>query len=192
MAGSPPVRIASRALVQAGANPITAFYEDTAEGLIAGRLYESTKEALLQKHPWRFAREIIQVTMLAAVPATKWLAQYQLPVDLLALKSVSVNGTDTSAFEKLGKKIYMDTTVDDNVFVEYTRNVPESEFSADFEHYLELELAGKFATALTRKPDLATVLFQQAAQAMTDAQNSDGQSSATQSVRLNRFLATRR
>ena len=81
--------ICNQALCRIGANQIKNVETDTSTQAIQCRLhYESTRDALLRSHKWRFARARVELIQDDTDPDFEWDNQFILPADFLRFRSI--------------------------------------------------------------------------------------------------------
>lgn len=136
--------ICSRALVLVGASPITSFAGDTTEEIVAETLYQSTLEAMLASHRWRFASQLVQLNRETDAPAQRWDASYALPPGTTVIYAVLVEDRPIE-FDRYGEKIYCNAAETEEVYGELGIVPEETLFPPYFVAALELKLAAMFA-----------------------------------------------
>lgn len=82
------VQICNEALLFTGTNAIiNDFNENTAEAKACKVVYEKTRDALLEKFPWRFCTRRAVLAQLA-IETTGWAYTYALPADCLSPRRI--------------------------------------------------------------------------------------------------------
>src|SRR5215213_3186245 len=120
------IDICSNALVMLGDTAISSF-EDGTTGAIAGnQLYQTVVDEALGKRLWHFTKAQAQLSRLAAEPAARWTAAYQLPADCDRIQAVLINGSPIAYDRYETGQIYCNASVEDEVIVEYLRVPTES------------------------------------------------------------------
>lgn len=122
---STDIDIVNSALQKLGQSPITEFGQNIGTGLIAKSEYESSRDYLLRKTPWNFARKWATLAMLSSFPisldigpnsagpgAIRFTAAYQLPIDCLRVYRFSPRDAH---WRIIGRAIYTDATAALNV-----------------------------------------------------------------------------
>jgi hypothetical protein len=185
------IDICSGALVMIGAQPITAFNEATDEARACSNLYERTLRDCLSTYHWRFATNQDQLDRKEAAPvdAQKWGAAYQLPDNVLSIRTVRVNGHPIE-FDRYEDNIFCNATTSDVVILEATYQIDESKFPPYFVRLMEYKMAALLAEALAAKTDLSNNFDQKAQRHMAIAKTKDAQG-RTQ-VRFDTSRITRR
>ncbi len=185
------IDICSRALVMIGATPITSFADGTTESTVAVNLYEDTVRDLLSRHRWRFASGQAQLARRTTEPSAKWDAAYQLPVDLLVLHDVSVNGSVID-YDRYQNLVYCDADEADEVFADYTFRAIEDLWPPYFTTAVELTLASIFAYSVANQIQTADYMEKKALRQLALARNIDSQAQTSKKLDLSRFEQARR
>lgn len=81
------VSICNRALQILGSDSIIALTDDNNRAREMTRAYEPLRDAELERHWWRFATKRKALPALSSAPAFGYAYQYQVPNDLLALRT---------------------------------------------------------------------------------------------------------
>lgn len=113
------VDICNLAIAKCGSEAfVTSLSDGTKAARLLSRLYEPTRDALLRRHLWRFARKRAQLSPLDETVVFDTGSYFQLPVDCLR-----VVGTDQDYFYSYGKwavegkKILADTDILNIVYI---------------------------------------------------------------------------
>lgn len=151
--------ICSSALVQIGANKITAFDSSSREAIVAGEIYDNTVEEWLAAYWWRFASKSQQLSRITGSDPVdpNWTAHYTQPGDMIAIESIQVAGVNID-FDRNENKILCNASATDAVIAEYTYAISETYWPAYFRRLIELDLMHKMSFALPAKLDLKRVL----------------------------------
>jgi len=171
------VSLCTAALLLIGADEIASFSDSTREAKLCKALYDTTKDGLLQSHPWRFAINQVELNKLAAAPLYGFSSAFQLPANYLRLIKKDPPALDYEIHED---KIYCNATA---LKITYAFSPPENKFPAYFARALEFAMARLLAIALQEDSDKAMVygnlLKQQLIDAkLIDSQNSGGKGTA--------------
>lgn len=140
--------------------------EDTAEARACDQIYARTRDALLEKAPWKFARRRA-VLALSTEERTGWAYVYALPSDCLAPLFLDPGVLMPAAAERVpfdweagtsgsvaGPALLL--TNQEEAELHYTARVENvSLFSPGFVEALEWAIAAKLALVLPIKPALA-------------------------------------
>lgn len=168
------VRICNSALLLVGADTIESFSDETdrREALLCARLYETTRDQLLQNHPWGFSITTKTLAKTVNTPVDDYEYEYQIPPEVIRI---------ITAFQDNDYEIRSDKIVSNvnNTVIAYTikaQVVPaESEFPPYFTRALELELAKIFAAALRGDEEMANAFKVLASEALVNAKLVDSQ-----------------
>lgn len=167
------IAMCSRALLKLGASPISGFEEGTAESLIAGTLYASTRDALLSAYPWSFATAQRRLARLSAIPAADYNYAYQLPGDILRALSAGQSGRGRGVSYRIAERRLH--TNAENVVLTYIFRPEESETPPYFDQVLIARLAAEFVLPLTESTNRADVLSRLAEEEIRRARLVDAQ-----------------
>jgi len=147
--------ICSRACILVGGKPIGSFDDGTTESMVAGKLWNVRVAELLTQHDWRFAQNMVALGHLATPPLERWTHAWQLPADYLKLLSVSANGSLLRDFQINDDQLHCDLDEQNELILEYVRQVNESYFPPYFIAVLEERLSSDFAGVLREDASLA-------------------------------------
>ncbi|MEX2618392.1 MAG: hypothetical protein WD767_20090 [Alphaproteobacteria bacterium] len=167
------IALCSRALLKLGASPISGFEEGTAESLIAGTLYASTRDAVLSAYPWSFATAQRRLARLNATPTADYDYAYQLPGDFLRALSAGQSGRGRGAIYRIAER-RLHTNAED-VVLTYVFRPQESETPPYFDQVLIARLAAEFVLPLTESTSRADVLSRLAEEEIRRARLVDAQ-----------------
>jgi hypothetical protein len=165
------ISLCTAALLLIGADEITSFSDSTREAKLCKSLYSTTRDGLLQSHPWRFAINQVELNKLAATPLYGFSAAFQLPTNYLRLIK---KNPPTLDYEIHQDKIYCNAT---QLKITYAFAPPENRFPAYFARALEFDLARLLAIALQEDADKAAVYGNLLKQQLIDAKLIDSQNS---------------
>ena len=79
------ITICSNALLQLGAQSISAFDEGTDLSLLCSNLWEQTRDGVLRGHPWNCATKRVSLAPSAVAPVYEFAFAFDLPGDFLRL-----------------------------------------------------------------------------------------------------------
>jgi len=113
------IDIINTVLINLGQSPITAFGQNSGSGIILESSYNRSRDDLLRRQPWNFARSWAQLTMLEATPLgldimptasdgpglVTFTAAYQLPIDCIRVFRFSPRDAH---WRIVGRRIYTD------------------------------------------------------------------------------------
>lgn len=141
------VRLCHQALIMVGAKGMQSFDEGTSDSEVAAALYGECRDMLLSAHPWKFAFRQAQLPRLAADPNADFKYQFQMPADVLAVRSVGIESRGRGeVYRIVGSAVQADA---DEIILSYIRQVPENEFPVHFRNALLAALAAEFCIPLT-------------------------------------------
>ncbi len=131
MATGTDLTLINAALTRTGNDPLTSLSGGDAAAAIANANYELIVANELSLHPWKKATKITQLARLDPEthgdPPEPWSAAYQLPSDLVDIRTVRVSGVGID-YEWHGDTIVCDAAETDEVVLHYVWRVPESWF----------------------------------------------------------------
>lgn len=166
-AGQSKYDIVSQALLYIGEPPISSFSEGTA-GLVAGNLYDSTRDSMLTETRWRFAVGKKALSRLTATPLNEWTYAFQLPSNLLMLIRTYPN----SRYEVYEDKLYSHNSTAE---IDYVFRPDEGAFPAYFVKALSYRIAAEFAIAITNNRGIAELMEIKAEEYLRRARFNDAQ-----------------
>lgn len=125
------LKLINAALTRMGENPLTSLTGSGAPTAIANANYEEVVKNELSLHPWKKATKIVQIDRLdpdeEGDPPEPWTAAYQLPVDLVDIRTVKVDGAVID-YEWHGDTLLCDADETDEVILHYVWRVSEDWF----------------------------------------------------------------
>jgi len=80
------IDIVNQALSALGEARITSLDDPGQSAALARSLFDSVRDAEIERHSWNFARARVQLAALGEPPAFGWSYQYQLPADCLRVQ----------------------------------------------------------------------------------------------------------
>lgn len=184
MSHATDIEICSNALLLIGHNTIASFTEGGAGAKVAANFYQQTYEALLTRHPWRFAIGQKQLSRLVDTPLNTWAYAFQLPSDFLAAIKVYPQG-DYEIFEDM---IYSNQ---DALELDYIFKPDESRLPAYFVEAMELRLASKFAFPVTSNKSTGELYHAMFLDALKVAKSKDSQGRPNKPIVDSPFTDTR-
>jgi hypothetical protein len=124
--------IINSAATRTGNDPVTAIRSDAGPvAAIALNNYEDSVKTELALYPWKRASKIAQLTRIDATvmgdPPEPWTAAYQLPDDLIDVRTLTLSGYPID-YEVHGTKVLCDAAEADEVILHYVWRVPESQW----------------------------------------------------------------
>lgn len=119
------------ALTRTGNEPITSLTGGAASQRVAASNYEEVVKNELALHPWKKATKIEQLDRLdpdiVGEPPEPWTAAYQLPTDLVEIRTIRVAGLQID-YEQHGDTLVCNAGESDAVILHYVWRVPETWF----------------------------------------------------------------
>lgn len=120
------IDIVNTALVNMGQNPVTDFGQQSGTGIILQASYNRSRNDLLRKQPWNFARKWVSLSLLAQAPVNldfmpetaggpglvSFINAFQLPTDCLRVFRFSPKNAH---WRIVGRQIYTDAVPATNV-----------------------------------------------------------------------------
>jgi hypothetical protein len=124
--------VINAAATRTGNDPITAIASDTSPvAAIALNNYEESVKTELALYPWKRATKIAQIDRIdpdvEGEPPEPWTAAYQLPPDLVEIRTVKLAGSPIN-YEVHGDKILCQAAEADEVILHYIWRVPETDW----------------------------------------------------------------
>lgn len=162
------------AATRTGNEPITELNDGTPVGNTAGANYDQIVKAALTVYPWRWATKTATLAAITGDPDPPWTYAYQLPSDLLKLRSVAVNG-QPFRYERQFNKLLCDISTDSDIIIKYTWSVPESDWPATFAEAIIQQIEALFLRAVGERYDEAEARAKEAKLTFSLARNEDSQ-----------------
>lgn len=177
------ISICSAALLMLNADEITSFDDETREAKLCAALYETTKENILQMHPWRFALGQVTLAKLTSTPLYGFNNAFQLPANTLRVIEID-SGLEYQIYEDM---LFTDAdTV--NAVIQFAP--PESEFPAYFTRLMEFAMAELLASALLADESKMQIFERAKLRQMQSARSVDSQIQPTLTFNDNNFFMT--
>ncbi len=176
-------------LLLVGADEILSFDDTSREARICSQLYSTTKESMLQSHPWTFSLAFTELPGIETVVGTSendfgWQHEYTLPSDFLRI--IKKDGLQ-SDYRIVGDKLYSNQA---EVHILYQYNVSETEFPAYFTRALELKMAELLAASLLQDENQLQIWAGLSRQEKLIAKNVDSTQSPPEGMQANNFALT--
>lgn len=136
------------ALTRTGtAQPLSQIGDGSKAASIVANNYEPLIRSELAGYPWKFASKIDELDRLdpavAGNPPEPWLAAYQLPTDLLDLRTVMISGMPIR-YAVHGDKILCDAAKSDRVIAHYLWRAPEAKMPPWFGEFITIRMEAMF------------------------------------------------
>lgn len=167
------VNLATQALIGIGAKPISAFDDGSAEGEIAGALYDGVRDALLSAHTWSFATGQVALQRLADDPIADYSYAFGLPNDFLRAISVGNGGRGRGLSYRIARSVLH--TNAESAILTYIFRPEEAEFPPFFAHALIARLRAELCIPLTENTERAAAMVQIADAAFARSRQIDAQ-----------------
>lgn len=141
MATTADLSVINAAAGRTGNDPVTSLTQGSLVANIANSNYEDSVKVELSLYPWKRATKIASLNrldpdLMGAVPEP-WTASYQLPVDLIDIRTAVVAGIPIR-YEVHGDKILCDAATSDDVVLHYIWRVPEADWPPWFREGMTL------------------------------------------------------
>lgn len=164
MASTSKIEICNVALAMLGADSIRSFDENNKRARMADVFFDFTRDYLLSKFDWPFARKFAKLQPLSTdemtVPEGK--QPYQLPNDCHTPRDIHPPGSK-DPWSVMGKVLYCNTlSGEGDVFLYYTAaSLEVSQYPHTFNNLLALGIAVKMCAAITQDKALQSALTDQ-------------------------------
>jgi hypothetical protein len=163
-----------------GNDPISILATDSGPiAAVARTNYEDLIKAELSTTPWKRATKIASLNRIDADisgdPPEAWTAAYQIPTDMLELRTVKVSGYPID-YEVFSDKILCNAAAADDVVMHYIWRVPESDFPPWFREGIIRRLEAIFLRAVGERYREAEARDKAADDQLKLAKNRDAQS----------------
>lgn len=126
--------VINAALTRTGSQAITSLTEGTIGAQIAIENYEDIVRSEIAANPWKIATKVELLNLLAeseGTPPEPWLYAYQMPTDIIDLRTVKVSG-EVIEYALMGQKLLCDYGSGSEVLAHYLWRVPENWWPAWF------------------------------------------------------------
>lgn len=178
------VGICNTALLFVGADQIQSFDDEVREARICSQIYKDTKLSLLQKYPWNFTLEQIQLAETAAEPLFEFENSFQIPPNTLRVikKDNSPNNY----------KIFQDKVFSNAETVTLVRQIDpgEADYPSYFTRALELKLAELLALALVQDESMSESYLRKYNVQIREARSIDSQNDPPSLINPAEFAIT--
>lgn len=167
------------ALTRTGNEPIATLTGAGVAQKVASENYEFVVRNELALSPWKKATKIAQLNRLDAdvegTPPEPWTAAYQLPSDLIDIRTVKVGGVPID-YEWHGDTLVCDAGETDEVILHYVWRVPESWFPAWLQEGIIRRMEAVFLRGIGERYREAEARDEAASEQLKLARNRDSQS----------------
>lgn len=176
--------ICSSALLMLNEDEITSFEDETRESKLCAALYETTRDSMLQMHPWRFSLNQTRLARLADAPLFEFANAFQLPSNTLRVIAVDNTSFNFKIFEDM---IYSDAN-EISVTIQFIPR--EEDMPAYFVRTLEFAMAEVLASALIADESKMQIFENKKIQQIRAARSIDSQNQPSLTFADNNFLLT--
>lgn len=187
--------VINAAATRTGNDPVTNIDTDTTPvGVIARSNYEDLVKAQIALYPWKAASKIGQLSRIdpdeEGEPPEPWTAAYQIPTDLIELRTVKVGGVPIN-YEVHGDTILCDAAEDDEVIALYLWSVPEDRWPPVFKEAMIQQLEALFLRGSGERYREGEAREESAGDTFGKARNRDAQSQTARNPMSSPTLAAR-
>lgn len=195
MATTADLTVINAAATRTGNNPVSALTSDGGPvAALALNNYEDAVKTELSLYPWKRATKIAQIDRIDADvlgdPPEPWTAAYQLPNDLVDIRTVKVAGYPIS-YEVHGDKILCDAAEADEVILHYVWRAPESEWPPWFREGMTRRMEAMFLRGIGERHSQADDRDKAAMASFALARNRDSQSQTPRDPMISPTLRAR-
>lgn len=191
----PDLSVINAAATRTGNEPITTLTDGSPVAAIASTNYEDLVKAELANHPWKRASKTVELQRLdeneEGDPPEPWTAAYQLPSDLVEIRTVKVAGTPID-YEVHGQTILCDAASTDTVVLHYVWRIEETFWPAWFRLGMIYRMEAVFLRGIGERHREAKERDTAADEQFSKARNRDSQSQPPRPVIASSLLAARR
>ena len=194
MAGD--VDIVNAAFLKLGSRPILSFSDDTPEGRLASRRFETVRDDFLRAHPWNFAMKRTSLASSATAPVWGFTYAYPVPKDYLRLHEVYDTGTNRWQgvrdvahqvdftpwrIESTSDGTVIATDIVPELRIRYVAQVTDANLmTPSFREALSVVLAAEWAEAVTGSDSKVRLMEQLSERKTREARAVDGQEQTTE------------
>jgi len=175
------IDIGTQALLKIGGTPIQSFTEGTRQAQVVSNLYDTVKQSLLYYTFWNFATEKVELSQLAGTPVDKrYKYKFQVPGDVIRVKGIfDSRGTENRDYRVENNILYTNLN---RVFLEYIRNMSESDFPPFFTECLVAKLAYEINDAISAVGSRSERLSREFERKLQIAKTTDAQENPPASI----------
>lgn len=180
--------IANAALVELGADRITAIDDNSQNAKACAACYPTVLDAVLRSHPWNSATTRAVLPAEGTAPLFGFGYQYPLPTDPWCLRVLDVNGG--ARFKIEGRKILTDEP--GPIQVLYIRRIDNpDDMDGQLRHVVALRLGAAVAYRLSNLGDQAGRMMRLFEAALREARSSDAQEGTPDDIEADELLESR-
>ena len=163
------------------------------------RWYDTTRQNLLRKYVWNFAKTRTVLSRSEIAPAFEYADQYPLPTDFLRLLSIGeyeydgMTEYDITGDETDGRVIQCNNSNSNALYIRYIRDVENiALFDPLFISVLHLQLALNISYKFNLKISTVKKINEELTLELSKAVSVDGQERPTRRIQNSKFLRARR
>jgi hypothetical protein len=186
--------IINAALTRIGENPLTSLATSTVAAKITNENYELKVEAFLSVYPWKRASKIEQLARVDpdvhGDPPEPWTAAYQLPTDVVDIRTVKVAGRPIP-YEIHGDTILCDAADTDEVILHHIWRAAEADWPPWFREGMTIEMEVIYLRGIGERYREAAARAEDAEKWWRTAKNRDAQSQTPRNPQPSSTLAAR-
>jgi hypothetical protein len=195
MATTTDLTVINAAATRTGNEPVTALRAGGgAVEKIALNNYEDAVKAELSLYPWKRATKIVQLSRIdpdvLGDPPEPWTAAYQMPTDMIDIRTVKVSGYPIN-YEVHSTKVLCYAAEGDEVILHYVWRVPEAQWPAWFREGMTRRFEAILLRAIGERHNEADERDKAANQSFVLARNRDAQSQTPRDPMISPTLQAR-
>jgi hypothetical protein len=174
--------ICNMALDELGANRIKGNVDDeqSVQAIKCRTHYETTRDALIRSHKWRFASGRKTLTVSATTPDFEWDFQYPLPDDFMSMKSIYEGRFSDENYRPYALEGNILLTNEDSMEIRYVKKVTDvTKFDSLFLEVFVVSLALKMVVLAGATPKIKEGLSIDLSRLMVRVRAMDGQETNT-------------
>lgn len=182
------IEIMSNAAVLLGKRAFTTIEDADEFAVSLQKFYDMLVPSELTQSHWKFAKKYVQLSKVSNFTPdfAEWSTAYDLPGDLLAVVRIYPNVN----YEIFGQRLY--TGASGVLKMEYTYQVPVSQWPAPFKTFIVYSLAENLAFSVAEDPKLAQMLESKRQEMKAQAMWVDAQSAPNKAIRSKPWINARR
>lgn len=175
------IDVCNLALASLGADAIRSFDEHNKRSRMASNFFNSTRDYLLSKFDWPFARKYAKLeevdSITAEIDVPEGFTIFGIPSDCRTPRDILPEGSKTP-WSVVGLYIMIPTgfssNYSGNVYLKYTHQALNTLIYSDtFSNLLALGIAVRMAPAITQDKTLTNILYEQYAREQLEVWESD-------------------
>jgi hypothetical protein len=170
------IKICTSALYMIGAEEINSFQDETREARLCASLYGTTRDEILQSHPWLFTKQQIDLARTTTAPVMDFKYEYQIPSGTLRIFYKDTLRNDYEVFQD---KIFTD---DDAVTIVRQVDPGEGNYPPYFIRLLEYAMAEVLAAALAQDETASQLFMRKKNEQMRKARGIDSQNQPNKKI----------